>query len=81
MLVILIISSTVAAMACVPKNGILSHFSESFHKLEFHCNAMCGTGSDEVMTLASDLATYIGADRPTDTTDTHNPRVPGERDE
>ena len=54
-------------MACVPKNRTLSHLSESSPELSFHCNVVYATGSDEVMELASALATYIGAEGPTDT--------------
>ena len=57
----------VPAMACVPKNRTLSHLSESSPELSFHCNVVYATGSDEVMELASALATYIGAEGPTDT--------------
>ena len=52
--------TTVTGMACVPKNGTLSHFPGTFPRLVFHYKTMFETGSDELMELASDLATYFG---------------------
>ena len=54
-------------MACVPKKGKLSRSPGSFLELVFRYETIGETGSDELMTLASDLATYIGAEGPTDT--------------
>ena len=55
-----------AHMSCVPKNGKLSRSRRSFRDRVFENIAIKETGSDELMVLASDLATYIGTGvRPT----------------